>query len=392
MKRSTMKFLGTVCILGGLSAGFSGCTAFGPGADIAKEVPNHERTLLIADTYLKQGHTERAEALYASVLQSVPNSLEAKNGLATIARMTADPAKTQIAVATSSPSEPRKAAPKSAPVQIEVPTIEVASVEKVVGTVADDLLAESQEVASELPPQPKVDAPAPPAELPSTNDLAFLEPAPVLEEQAVADEGGEFFETAAAEDTEADGNFDIGAIVADSIEEEPASLAVSESDSAEESTEWRTPVQFAAAEIEEVPTSKWRSFGSGDKLSRDEAIERLMVAKDRLIADATDTSAWRSIDQLVASKETATKSLTVLTLGELPPACHADAVQRLRTLITTERDDELKAAAVLSLGGLGEAASPAVPVLQNIVLTGGEQSREAAIVSLACLGHEAESF
>lgn len=143
-----------------------------------------------------------------------------------------------------------------------------------------------------------------------------------------------------------------------------------------------------AVQTVEAPASSWRPSGKWVPRSRTDYLTQLDVAKTKLTTDSNDMSGWRIVDDLLLSDDRATKSFTVLTLGELPASCESASVQRLRTLISTEEDDELRASAVLALGGLGESAIPAVPMLEEIVLSGGEQSREAAQVSLACLGHD----
>lgn len=148
-------------------------------------------------------------------------------------------------------------------------------------------------------------------------------------------------------------------------------------------------VSAATMKLPETKTvSAWRTYKRPMPETRMEYLQMLLDAKERLIVNADDVEAWRTIDDLLTIDDSAKKSLTILTLGELPQSCHAGTVQRLRTLLVTESHDETKAAAVLALGGMGDDAKVAVPILQEIVLTGGLQSREAAIVTLACLGYE----
>lgn len=135
--------------------------------------------------------------------------------------------------------------------------------------------------------------------------------------------------------------------------------------------------------------SGWRTFKRPMPTTRMEYLHALMEARDRLIVNPNDYRAWQTVDDLLTTVDPANKSLALLTLEELPKECHGGIIQRLRTILVTEQHDEIKAAAVLALGGMGEEANIALPILQEILLTGGHQSREAAKVTLACLGHEA---
>ena len=474
MKRSSIQDFCVAVVLGCAASGLVGCTTFGPSRSIVNDVPDNERVLLIADTYSKQGHYERAEALYAEVLQSAPASQRAKDGLAKIARLTSSQPTSSVVAKKETPmpesvvasveksiAQTQAAAQQVASTPVaavgkpvkdpvfDLPVLEIApeppATEQTLA-VAEQAVPLDQAVANVEEVFEPFDVPeAMDARVELVNSRADQEAASeaLVDVVAVAEPLCEFFDVPERRGDEPD--FDLGSVVAaavardysevESVEEVELvseAVAATASTSASDAIDLTdsTPVEtvptgwmsrrnvmlaadVATPDIAETPdrvelpafveqlqvveqpqpvehleTSLWRASGNAPPVSRRDYVTELMEAKSRLAENSQDISGWKTFDSLLTSLDPAAKSFTILTLGELPEPCHSKTVQRLRTLVATEQDDEVKAAAVLALGGLGGAASAAIPVLQEVVLTGGEQSRAAATVTLACLDVE----
>ena len=117
--------------------------------------------------------------------------------------------------------------------------------------------------------------------------------------------------------------------------------------------------------------------------SPDEAV-RLAAAEAVLNHRPLDTTAWATVDELIATGSTQTRSLAALMLGTLPQACQRESIPRLLGLL--HRDDvEAQSAAALAFGGLGDAARPALGQLRELATDSQSAAGESARISLECL-------
>ena len=454
------------------TASMSGCTAFTPVPKALTQTPAHERTLLIADTYAAQGHTRRAEMLYAEVLRSRPNNPQAVAGLARIAGQTAEPQQ-MLAKAAKPVAPPAQTKTAAAP----TPPVAIASFSDDDGLVppppAEPAAGDFADAVELLPPPPAeptaVDAAPPaltaekaapaakpqPARTPLPRSTAHAKRTSTAEGEQVARDGwaDEFFAVAAVDETGLDADLNdviaaaYGLTAADLVASDetatdetaaelPTIESVAQAAAREASTldadAWQpaahpadpavvtvaslvpdlfelpaTPFAAPAAETlatetpaTETPASDWRPVDVTEQpVARQEAATepaavsahhagRITHAAAALRADAANAAAWTTFDENLASGDPARQTLAVLTMGELPPACHAAAAERLQDALTTESDDEVRSAAALALGGLGRAAEPAVPALRRVMQTAAQRPADAARVSLLCLGYE----
>ena len=427
------------------TASMSGCTAFTPVPKALTQTPDHERALLIADTYAAQGHTRRAEALYAEVLRARPNNPRAVAALARLAGQTdpaaalakADAPKTAPAKTAAEPAAAKPAAAKPAPATPAVPTPPVA-----IAAFGDDAVvppppAEPADRVELLPPPPADAGPDRPlAAAPAGIALPAARQASDADAKKTSTAQGEqiprdgwadeFFAVAAADETGLD--YDLNDVIAaaygltaadlvatdetatdetaaDETTDEPAAdlptvESLAQAADRERSTldadAWQPAADPAAPAVVSVDTlapdpfqlpetaaaEDWRTAGVSPHG------DRLALAAHALGRDPQNAAAWLAFDENLASGDPARQTLAVLAMGELPGPCHAAVAERLRETLTTASDDEVRSAAALALGGLGPAAEPVVPVLRDILQTGAQRPADAARVSLLCLGYE----
>ena len=148
---------------------------------------------------------------------------------------------------------------------------------------------------------------------------------------------------------------------------------------------YATVPQLTALTIaDEISTTQLLTAQAACESPSDEV--RLAAAEAVLTHRASDETAWSTVDELLGKGESDIGTLSALMLGTLPDACHARTIPRLMDLLRTATPD-VKSAAALALGGLGQTAQPAVPELRQLAQTDNACGRSAR-VSLECLGVE----